>query len=120
VLLGALSPLQGVGPDDLKIRGLLDRIGAGGVEEVILATNPTVEGEALYGALRLRTTPPNLTARLARTTQSAGKYESRSRSPVHREQSHASAVPLSAYAQGVATLCSPAMPVGNRRYALRS
>ena len=46
VLLGALSPLHGVGPDDLKIRGLLDRVGAGGVEEVILATNPTVEGEA--------------------------------------------------------------------------
>jgi len=46
VLLGALSPLQGVGPDDLKIRGLLSRVGAGGVEEVILATNPNVEGEA--------------------------------------------------------------------------
>jgi recombination protein RecR len=46
VLMGALSPLQGVGPDDLKIKGLLDRVGAGGVEEVILATNPTVEGEA--------------------------------------------------------------------------
>ena len=38
--------LQGVGPDDLKIKGLLARIGAGGVDEVILATNPTVEGEA--------------------------------------------------------------------------
>ncbi|MEW6322067.1 MAG: recombination mediator RecR [Acidobacteriota bacterium] len=46
VLLGALSPLQGIGPDDLKIRGLLDRIAGGGVEEIILATNPTVEGEA--------------------------------------------------------------------------
>ena len=46
VLMGALSPLQGVGPDDLKIRGLLDRVGQGGVEEVILATNPNVEGEA--------------------------------------------------------------------------
>ena len=46
VLMGALSPLQGVGPDDLKIKGLLDRVGAGGVEEVILATNPNVEGEA--------------------------------------------------------------------------
>jgi recombination protein RecR len=46
VLMGALSPLQGVGPDDLKIRGLLERVGAGGMEEVILATNPTVEGEA--------------------------------------------------------------------------
>jgi recombination protein RecR len=46
VLMGAISPLQGVGPDDLKIKGLLARIAAGGVEEVILATNPTVEGEA--------------------------------------------------------------------------
>lgn len=46
VLMGAISPLQGVGPDDLKIKGLLSRIAAGGVDEVILATNPTVEGEA--------------------------------------------------------------------------
>jgi recombination protein RecR len=46
VLMGALSPLHGVGPDDLKIKGLLGRVGNGGVEEVILATNPNVEGEA--------------------------------------------------------------------------
>jgi recombination protein RecR len=46
VLMGALSPLQGVGPDDLKIKGLLERVAPGGVDEVILATNPTVEGEA--------------------------------------------------------------------------
>ena len=45
VLMGALSPLQGIGPDDLKIKGLLARIGTG-VTEVILATNPNVEGEA--------------------------------------------------------------------------
>ena len=45
VLMGALSPLQGIGPDDLKIKGLLSRIGDG-VTEVILATNPNVEGEA--------------------------------------------------------------------------
>jgi len=45
VLMGALSPLQGIGPDDLKIKGLLSRIG-NGVTEVILATNPNVEGEA--------------------------------------------------------------------------
>jgi recombination protein RecR len=56
VLMGTLSPLQGVGPDDLKIKGLLDRVGAGGVEEVILATSPTVEGEAtaLYLARLLK------------------------------------------------------------------
>ncbi|OFV89319.1 MAG: recombination protein RecR [Acidobacteria bacterium RBG_16_70_10] len=46
VLHGALSPLQGVGPDELRIPSLLDRVRAGGVEEVILATSPTVEGEA--------------------------------------------------------------------------
>ena len=56
VLMGALSPLQGVGPDDLKIKGLLTRVGDGGVDEVILATNPTVEGEAtaLYLARLLK------------------------------------------------------------------
>ena len=46
VLLGALSPLQGIGPDDLKIKGLLSRIATDQIEEIILATNPTVEGEA--------------------------------------------------------------------------
>jgi recombination protein RecR len=46
VLMGAISPLSGIGPDDLKIKGLLARLTAGGVEEIILATNPTVEGEA--------------------------------------------------------------------------
>jgi recombination protein RecR len=46
VLGGAISPLQGIGPDELKIKGLLNRVGEGGVGEVILATNPNVEGEA--------------------------------------------------------------------------
>ena len=46
VLMGALSPLQGIGPDDLKIHGLLTRIGSQEVDEVILATNPNVDGEA--------------------------------------------------------------------------
>ena len=46
VLGGVLSPLTGIGPDELRIEGLLDRIRQGGVEEVILATSPTVEGEA--------------------------------------------------------------------------
>jgi len=45
VLMGAISPLQGIGPDELKIKGLLARI-SNGVSEVILATNPNVEGEA--------------------------------------------------------------------------
>jgi recombination protein RecR len=49
VLMGAISPLQGIGPDDLKIKSLLSRL-SNGVTEVILATNPTVEGEttAMY------------------------------------------------------------------------
>ena len=46
VLMGALSPLQGIGPDDLRIRSLLDRVSDGHVKEVIIATNPNVEGEA--------------------------------------------------------------------------
>ena len=56
VLMGTISPLQGIGPDDLKIRGLLARIGVAAVDEVILATSPTVEGEAtaIYLARLLR------------------------------------------------------------------
>ena len=46
VLHGALSPLAGVGPDELKVQGLLDRVRDGSAEEIILATSPTVEGEA--------------------------------------------------------------------------
>lgn len=46
VLMGALSPLKGVGPDDLNIKALLQRVAAEDVREVILATNPNVEGEA--------------------------------------------------------------------------
>jgi recombination protein RecR len=55
-LLGHLSPLHGVGPDDLTIARLVDRCREGGVTEVILATDPTVEGEttALFIARRLR------------------------------------------------------------------
>jgi recombination protein RecR len=46
VLHGAISPLKGIGPEQLRIKGLLDRIAKGDVKEIILATNPTVEGEA--------------------------------------------------------------------------
>jgi len=46
ILLGVLSPLQGIGPDQLQIKGLMERINIGGIKEVILATNPSVEGEA--------------------------------------------------------------------------
>lgn len=46
VLHGLLSPLRGIMPDDLKIRSLLKRVQNGGISEVIMATNPTVEGDA--------------------------------------------------------------------------
>jgi recombination protein RecR len=56
VLMGVLSPLHGVGPDDLTIKGLLARVADDQVDEVILATSPTVEGEAtaLYLARLLK------------------------------------------------------------------
>ena len=56
VLHGSLSPLDGRGPADLRIQGLLDRIKQGEVKEVIMATNPTIEGEAtaIYLARILR------------------------------------------------------------------
>jgi recombination protein RecR len=46
VLCGSISPLRGIGPEQLKIKSLLDRIGQGDAKEIILATSPTVEGEA--------------------------------------------------------------------------
>ena len=46
VLHGALSPLEGVGPNDIRIRELVTRVGTEDVQEVIVATNPNVEGEA--------------------------------------------------------------------------
>ncbi len=56
VLLGALSPLRGVGPDDIDVAGLIRRVKDGRIREVIIATNPNVEGEAtaLYIAQQLR------------------------------------------------------------------
>ncbi len=56
VLLGALSPLKGIGPQDIDGDGLLKRVRGSGVREVIVATNPNVEGEAtaLYIAQQLR------------------------------------------------------------------
>lgn len=56
VLLGALSPLKGIGPQDIDVGGLVKRVQKGGIREVIIATNPNVEGEAtaLYLAQQLR------------------------------------------------------------------
>ena len=66
VLGGAISPIEGVGPRELKIAELLVRVRSGGVEEVIIATNPTVEGEttAHYIARLLKETGTR-TTRLA-------------------------------------------------------
>jgi recombination protein RecR len=58
VLMGAISPIDGIGPDNLRIASLVDRVSRGGIREVILATNPTVEGEttALYLVKALKDT----------------------------------------------------------------
>lgn len=67
VLLGRIAPLDGVGPDQLTIDALVERVAAGGFEEVIMATNPTVEGDgtALYISNLLSEFPARIT-RLAR------------------------------------------------------
>ena len=76
VLLGALSPLDGIGPEDLKVRELLTRLEAGPVEEIILATNPSVEGEAtaIYLAKLLRPLGLRVT-RIARGLPVGGDLE---------------------------------------------
>jgi recombination protein RecR len=76
VLLGALSPLDGIGPDDLKIRELLARLEGKETAEVILATNPNVEGEAtaLYLAKLLRPLAVRIT-RIARGLPVGGDLE---------------------------------------------
>jgi recombination protein RecR len=77
VLLGRIAPLDGVGPDQLTIDRLIDRVREGGVKEIIMATNPTVEGDgtALYLSNLLAEYPVNVT-RLARgiTTGSILEY----------------------------------------------
>ncbi|MHC5019992.1 MAG: recombination mediator RecR [Planctomycetota bacterium] len=76
VLGGQLAPLDGVGPDDLTFAQLLQRVQDDGVTEVILATNPTAEGDAtgLYLARELRGRPVRVT-RLARGLPSGGRIE---------------------------------------------
>ena len=76
VLHGAISPMDGVGPDDLRIRELLERVSAGGVREVILATNPSLEGEntAMYIQKKLAGSGVRVT-RLARGLPVGGDLE---------------------------------------------
>jgi recombination protein RecR len=76
VLGGALSPIEGIGPDDLKIGELVARVKAGGVQEVIVATNPSMEGDATAMYLQQQLAPlgPQLT-RLARGLPMGGDLE---------------------------------------------
>ena len=76
VLGGRLSPLDGIGPEDLAIGGLLERIEPEGVHEVILATNPSMEGEAtaLYVQRQLASRPVRVT-RIARGLPVGGDLE---------------------------------------------
>lgn len=76
VLHGAISPMEGVGPDDLKISELLRRLGDGIVEEVILATNPNVEGEATATYLARLLRPLGIrVSRIARGLPAGGDLE---------------------------------------------
>ncbi len=76
VLHGAISPMKGVGPDDLTIKDLLARLGDGEVEEVILATNPTVEGETTAMYLSRLITPLGIkTSRIANGVPVGGDLE---------------------------------------------
>jgi len=76
VLLGALSPLDGIGPEDLRVRELLARLETQPVDEVILATNPNVEGEAtaIYLAKLLKSLVGRVT-RIARGLPVGGDIE---------------------------------------------
>ena len=76
VLQGVINPIEGIGPDDLKIRPLLERIRRGGVREVILATDPTMEGDATAQYLypRLKALDVHVT-RLARGLPVGGDLE---------------------------------------------
>lgn len=76
VLHGVLSPIEGVGPDDLKIKELIERIRAGGVEEVVLATNPSLEGDATAMYLQQQIHPLGVrVTRLARGLPVGGDLE---------------------------------------------
>lgn len=76
VLHGALSPIEGIGPEDIKIRELMARIQSGEIREVILATNPSLEGDAtaMYLRQQLSSSPVRVT-RLARGLPVGGDLE---------------------------------------------
>jgi recombination protein RecR len=76
VLHGVLSPIEGIGPEDIRAKALLKRVAKGGVREVILATNPSMEGDAtaLYLQQKLRPLAVQVT-RLARGLPAGGDLE---------------------------------------------
>jgi recombination protein RecR len=76
VLHGVLSPIEGIGPENLKIRQLMERVRGGGIREVILATNPSMEGDATAMYLRQQLQPFGLRiTRLARGLPVGGDLE---------------------------------------------
>ncbi len=76
VLQGVLSPIEGIGPDDLKIKQLVERVARGGVKEVIIATNPSMEGDATALYLRQVLEPIGVkVTRLARGLPVGGDLE---------------------------------------------
>jgi recombination protein RecR len=77
VLQGAISPIDGIGPDQLKVRELLARLGAEGIQELILCTNPNIEGEAtaLYLARLLKDVPGIRVTRIASGLPVGGDLE---------------------------------------------
>jgi recombination protein RecR len=76
VLHGVLSPIEGIGPEDLKIRSLIERVKRGKVREVILATNPSLEGDATALYLRQQLLPLGVrVTRLARGLPMGGDLE---------------------------------------------
>lgn len=76
VLHGVLSPIEGIGPDDIKVKPLIERAARGGVKEVILATNPSMEGDATALYLQGQLTPYGVqVTRLARGLPVGGDLE---------------------------------------------
>lgn len=76
VLQGVLSPIEGIGPDDLKIKQLIERIAGGRVKEVIVATNPSMEGDTTAMYLRQQLEPLGVrVTRLARGLPVGGDLE---------------------------------------------
>ena len=76
VLGGVISPMDGVGPDDIRIRELMSRIGEGEIKEVVLATNPDVEGEATAAYISRLIKPMGITvSRIAHGVPVGGELE---------------------------------------------